>query len=111
MAVVDNEKATVSCENNVFHILRRWLMQDFEERKPHLAKLIPLVRWSVMDRNFLLDVASRASWLKGCSQFQVPQQHRADVINTLLLFKPLSSCHMLAGAVRSGLSVDGSVFM
>ncbi len=86
MAVLDNERATISSENNVFHILNRWLMQDFEERKPHLAKLIPLVRWSVMDINFFQDVVCKANWLKGCPQFQVPQQHRADDINTLLHF-------------------------
>ncbi len=58
-------------ENNVFQILRHWLMQDFEGRKHHLAKLIPLIRWPVMSFNFFHDVVCKVAWLNDCPDFQV----------------------------------------
>lgn len=45
-------------------------VQD-DTRESHLDRILPTIRWPMMDSNFLNDIVAQTPWLQNCSEFQV----------------------------------------
>lgn len=69
--LLECDKCEISSENDLFHILRKWLSVDKEERQSHLDQILTSVRWPTMNNHFLNDIVSHALWLQACPSFEV----------------------------------------
>uniref|UniRef100_A0A6B2L5S2 MATH domain-containing protein n=1 Tax=Arcella intermedia TaxID=1963864 RepID=A0A6B2L5S2_9EUKA len=54
--VLSSHELVVGTENTVFAAYRHWIHSNFEERKQYAAQLLPLIRFPLLQHNYLLDV-------------------------------------------------------
>jgi len=57
--VLASESVRIGTENTMFSIYRAWVHANFEERKQFASVLLPLLRFSQVRKDFLLDVIKK----------------------------------------------------
>eukprot|EP01127_Copromyxa_protea_P014369 TRINITY_DN3988_c0_g1_i2.p1 TRINITY_DN3988_c0_g1~~TRINITY_DN3988_c0_g1_i2.p1 ORF type:complete len:406 (-),score=79.58 TRINITY_DN3988_c0_g1_i2:134-1351(-) len=57
--ILRSETIRIGTENSVFSAFRLWMHRDFENRKQHAVALLPLIRFTQIKPDFLLDVVKK----------------------------------------------------
>lgn len=55
LSLLASEDLNVTSEKNIFHALMSWMNHDLPNRKPHIAKLLALVKLPLLEPCFLVD--------------------------------------------------------
>jgi len=82
-AIFESSRLKVNSENTMFQALKKWLKVDKKNRKQHLLRLLPLIRFPLMDVNFLADVVKNDTTLSSTEGFQ-------DLFAEAMLFQSYS---------------------
>lgn len=53
--IIEDNRLNVKCEECVWDILLKWVVKDPDNRKNDLAKLLPMVRFGLMESNYFIE--------------------------------------------------------